>query len=277
MSGKFHGFSQDYIEKLKSNPKTNKENNKPNIPERTKSHPPAKVTTIKSQQQMIAKTPTTNKPVDDADETSQDLSNNHLQDALHFKPLPPPKSVSIDEIVESAQEIKKSDDSSKNVVAFKGISLKDYESQRRMVEEQNKQKKEILYRAIEQHSERTAAEAKKLQEIRKELQKLESELAADVSVLRKQIEDASVKYMNAEKSYEQIETAFLIAKTNLFKAREKKELLAEHLNIIISNNEDRKAKKLSELMEKVGLTPLGETVTAAVPDCTVDQQTMNGN
>lgn len=47
-------------------------------------------------------------------------------------------------------------------------------------------------------SERTAAEAKKLQEIRKELHKLESELAADVSVLRKQIEDASVKYMNAE-------------------------------------------------------------------------------
>lgn len=50
----------------------------------------------------------------------------------------------------------------------------------------------------------------------------------------------------------------------------------EHLNIIISNNEDRKAKKLSELMEKVGLTPLGETVTAEVPDI-VDQQAMNGN
>lgn len=28
MSGKFHGFSQDYIEKLKSSPKTNKENSK---------------------------------------------------------------------------------------------------------------------------------------------------------------------------------------------------------------------------------------------------------
>lgn len=47
-------------------------------------------------------------------------------------------------------------------------------------------------------SERTAAEVKKLQEIKWELNKLESELAADVSVLRKQIEDASVKYMIAE-------------------------------------------------------------------------------
>lgn len=74
------------------------------------------------------------------------------------------------------------------------------------------------------------------------------------------------------KSYEQIETAFLTAKTNLFKAREKKELLVEHLNIIISNNEDRKAKKLSELMEKVGLTPLGDMVT--VDD---DEKTVNGN
>ena len=50
------------------------------------------------------------------------------------------------------------------------------------------------------------------------------------------------------------------AKSNLFKAREKKELLVEHLNIIISNNEDRKAKKLSELMTKIGINALGEKV-----------------
>lgn len=36
-------------------------------------------------------------------------------------------------------------------------------------------------------------------------------------------------------------------------AREKKELLTEHLCTIISHNEDRKSKKLTELMEKVGL------------------------
>lgn len=57
-------------------------------------------------------------------------------------------------------------------------------------------------------SERTAAEAKKLQEIKRELNKLESELAADVSVLRKQIEDASVKYMNAE--WVTLLTAFIV-------------------------------------------------------------------
>lgn len=108
------------------------------------------MTTTKPQQQMVAKTLTTNKPVDDVDDTIQELSNNPLQEALHFKPLPPPKSVSIDDIVESAKDSHKVDGSSRDVAAFKGISLKDYESQRRMVEEQNKQKKEILYRAIEQ-------------------------------------------------------------------------------------------------------------------------------
>lgn len=65
----------------------------------------------------------------------------------------------------------------------------------------------------------------------------------------------------------------------MFKAREKKELLAEHLNIIISNNEDRKAKKLSELMEKVGLTPLGETMTPSSSEVVdaIDGKTLNGN
>lgn len=70
--------------------------------------------------------------------------------------------------------------------------------------------------------------------------------------------------------------AFLTAKTNLFKARERKELLVEHLNIIISNNEDRKAKKLSELMEKVGLTPLGETAATADVNGTIEGETVNG-
>lgn len=47
-------------------------------------------------------------------------------------------------------------------------------------------------------SERTAAEAKKLQDIKIELQKLDSELAADVAILRKQIEMASIDYMQSQ-------------------------------------------------------------------------------
>lgn len=55
------------------------------------------------------------------------------------------------------------------------------------------------------------------------------------------------------KNYQHIEGSFLKAKLELHQAREKKDMLAEHLSIIISNNEDRKAERLSELMAKVGL------------------------
>lgn len=50
---------------------------------------------------------------------------------------------------------------------------------------------------------------------------------------------------------------FLKAKLDLHNASEKKELLAEHLCTIISHNENKKAKKLNELMEKVGLNACG--------------------
>lgn len=71
-------------------------------------------------------------------------TDNSLQEAIHFKPLP--------EVVyqESVTETSSNDDKSLSPTLFQGISLKDYEAQRRMVEEQNKHKKEILCKAIEQ-------------------------------------------------------------------------------------------------------------------------------
>lgn len=55
------------------------------------------------------------------------------------------------------------------------------------------------------------------------------------------------------KNYLKIEAQFLKAKIDLHNASEKKELLTEHLCTVIAHNEDRKAQKLTELMEKVGL------------------------
>ncbi|XP_017112042.1 RAB6-interacting golgin [Drosophila elegans] len=141
---------------------------------------------------------------------------------------------------------------------FKGISLKDFEQHRRMIEEQNKQKKQLLYQAIEQHTQKSAAESRKIEEIRHELSKLESDLAVDVALLRKQIDNACIHFSNVEKQYVKIEAQFLRAKIELHNASEKKELLTEHLCTVIAHNEDRKAQKLTELMQKVGLTPNDE-------------------
>ncbi|EDV97002.1 RAB6-interacting golgin [Drosophila grimshawi] len=146
---------------------------------------------------------------------------------------------------------------------FKGVSLKDFEQHRKMIEEQNKQKKQMLYKAIEQHTQKTAAESRKIEEIRHELSKLESDLAVDVALLRKQIDNACIHFANVEKQYVKIEAQFLRAKIELHNASEKKELLTEHLCTVIAHNEDRKAQKLTELMQKVGLAPTDEEPTAS--------------
>lgn len=184
---------------------------------------------------------------------SIDLDSHPLKDVLHFKPValkpstpPPLDAPRIHEIELVPREL----DSS----PFRGVSLKDFEQQRQRVEEQNKQKVQLLQKAIEQHSQKTAQESKRLEEVRKELTKLDSELAADVAILRKQIEVATAQFSQVQKHYDNIEQLFLKAKLDLHQAHEKKELLTEHLCTIIAHNEDRKAKKLTELMEKVGLS-----------------------
>uniref|UniRef100_W8BJW4 RAB6-interacting golgin n=1 Tax=Ceratitis capitata TaxID=7213 RepID=W8BJW4_CERCA len=141
---------------------------------------------------------------------------------------------------------------------FKGMSLREFETQRKLIEEQNKQKKELLHKAIELHSQKTAAEARKIAEIKHELAKLDNDLALDVSILRKQIDNACIYFSQIEKQYIKIEAQFLKAKIDLHNAAEKKELLTEHLCTVIAHNEDRKAQKLTELMQKVGLTETGD-------------------
>lgn len=74
-----------------------------------------------------------------------------------------------------------------------------------------------------------------------------------------EIDLRSLFFFFPRKMYQQIESQFLKAKLELHQSSEKKELLTEHLCTIISHNEDRKAKKLTELMEKVGLSPNDET------------------
>lgn len=141
-----------------------------------------------------------------------------------------------------------------DVIEDKLKRLQDFELHRKLMEEQNKMKRNLLQQAISKYAQKTQEETKKLEEIRHALDLLDSELATDVSILRKEIECATLHFNNVEKSYINIEKSFLKAKQDLYHAHEKKELLTEHLQTIIQYNEDRKAKKLTELMEKVGLS-----------------------
>lgn len=58
------------------------------------------------------------------------------------------------------------------------------------------------------------------------------------------------------KKYDKVEKEFLETKIALQQKLEKKEMLTEHLCTIIEKNEERKAEKLTELLEKLKINPV---------------------
>ncbi|XP_068219431.1 RAB6-interacting golgin isoform X2 [Palaemon carinicauda] len=147
-------------------------------------------------------------------------------------------------------------------------SLEKFQKRQKMMEEQNRRRREILSKAIADRSRRTQSEAQKLKQIQSELAKLDTLLSTDVSILRDQIEVASLEFNEAQKRYDKAEKEFIDAKLQLFNKLEKKELLTEHLCRIIEANELRKANKLSELMAKLemvdGMNETSEDATEEV-------------
>jgi len=153
---------------------------------------------------------------------------------------------------ESKDDEDKSDPSSK-VPQDKMSKLEIFEVKQKLIEEQNRKRKELLTAAINDRRRQTSQETKKLQYIQEELQKIDNLLTTDVKFLRNSIEQASVDFSEAQKRYDKAEKEFIDAKMNLFRIMERKELLTDHLCSIIEQNEMRKAKKLTELMDKLNI------------------------
>lgn len=125
------------------------------------------------------------------------------------------------------------------------------ELRQKQIEEGNKRKRLLLLQEIADRRQRTSEEATKLAHVQTELQKIDLLVAQDVKILRQTIEAASVEYMQAKKKYDQAEKEFVDAKLNLHIKLERKELLTEHLMTIIEESEDRKSKKLADLMTRL--------------------------
>nr|CAD7405587.1 unnamed protein product [Timema cristinae] len=145
------------------------------------------------------------------------------------------------------------------------FTLYDFQIRQKMMEEQNRQRKDALSKALADRKKQTHEEARRLQHIQDELHKLDALLSNDVSILRNQIEEASIEFTEAQKRYDRAEKEFLEAKLLLFSKLERKEMLTEHLCRIIEQNEARKARKLSLLMDQLELG----TITS--PLCGLDQ------
>merc|ERR1711970_27036 len=131
--------------------------------------------------------------------------------------------------------------------------LEAFQVKQKLIEEQNRKRKEMLSKAIMDRKKKTDSETKKLELVRQELEKIDLMLNTDVQFLRDSIEQASMEFMEAQKRYDRAEKEFVESKLNLFSSMERKELLTDHLCTIIEQNEIRKAKKLNALMEELEL------------------------
>lgn len=145
-------------------------------------------------------------------------------------------------------------------------ALSEFEETRRKLEAFNSERKEQLRLVLSDRAKKTHEEVKKLTQIEEELKKLDSTLSNDVCILRNQIESASHDFMEAQKRFNRVEKEYVEAKMELFTKKERKELLTSHLCSIIEQNELRKAKKISDLMEKleVPIKPLPVTIPTQI-------------
>lgn len=144
--------------------------------------------------------------------------------------------------------------------------LEELQLKQKLMEEQNKKRKEMLAKALADRTKQTAEEVMRLEKIKKELQVLDSQFSQDVSVLRKKIDQACWSYAEAEKHYLKVEKEFLQAKINLQKEKDKKELLTEHLCALITHNETRKAQKLENLMLELASEKKNDIPQAPLPE-----------
>lgn len=78
------------------------------------------------------------------------------------------------------------------------IDLDEFQARQKLIEEQNRKRKELLVKALADRTRQTQEEAQRLNEIQAEFKKLDAVLSSDVKILRKQIEVASIDYMEAQ-------------------------------------------------------------------------------
>mmetsp|Transcript_41531 Transcript_41531/g.111311 ORF Transcript_41531/g.111311 Transcript_41531/m.111311 type:complete len:211 (-) Transcript_41531:37-669(-) len=120
-------------------------------------------------------------------------------------------------------------------------------------EEEFKRKEKILRDKMQSEFGKIHSKQRQLEEIRRELEKLEEPMRRDVSLIRTRLETLDRDLLFATKEHARKKKEYEEAAEALDKKRQEKSMLAEHLRMIIHDNEQRKASKLEELMHKLGM------------------------
>ncbi|CAL1279982.1 unnamed protein product [Larinioides sclopetarius] len=281
-SEKWAGFTDEDIERIKTNPANRKNSRMPDkddIP-RKDSSGPLKI------KEIAAKTLPHDFPSESSkDETSdsdhdfnrrpyRSKKNSKLKD-FSSPVLTPHHTVDSNNLPpEMNNQVDTSDDSCKSPTGLRNKNLDErfleaesnpniselelFGIRRKRVEAENARRRALINKAITDKKMQTQAEAIKLAKITQELNRLDSILSADVSILRDYIEQASMEFSKAEKRYLKAEKEFIEAKFDLYEKMQRKEQLTEHLCAIIEQNENRKADKLVELMKQLEMEAIIE-------------------
>ena len=106
-------------------------------------------------------------------------------------------------------------------------------------------------------------ESQRLRAVQGELEALQREHARDVDVLMKRIEETERNLTYADRELKAREEAYENAKAAATKLREEKELLAQHLLMIVTENEKKKLAKLDSLMHSIGVEDEEEAASRA--------------
>lgn len=103
--------------------------------------------------------------------------------------------------INTVEDIQVKIDNSENdtiIIEKQPIVLEEIQARQKLIEEQNRRRKELLTRVLADKRKQTQEEAQKLNEIQNEFKKLDAVLSNDVKLLRKRIEIASIHYMEAQ-------------------------------------------------------------------------------
>ena len=87
---------------------------------------------------------------------------------------------------------------SSDEIEINALSIEEVRIRQKQLEDENKAKRQLLTKAIADRRQRTSEETKRLHQIQSELQKMDLVVANDIRLLRKNIEEATIDFNDAQ-------------------------------------------------------------------------------
>lgn len=120
------------------------------------------------------------------------------------------------------------------------------------IEEEVAKQEQLLANQLDQRLKTMQLESKKLAHAKRELERMGFDHRKDIDVLRAKIETNSRELSYANSHLRQKEKEHQAAALEVERLSKAKDMLTEHLRVIIYDNEKKKKKKLAELMSSLG-------------------------